>query len=207
MYWTEFITLAIAHLVAVVTPGPDFAIVLRHSVSHGRNTGLWTSVGIALGIVLHMSYCVLGVAIVFNRFPLSFKIAQLIAAAYLAFLGVKSLSTSSSAVFRAESNRQGGLISNRKALLSGFLTNGLNPKATLFFIALFTLVISEQTPLWILLSYALYLSLATLCWFALLAMVLSRVKIRQWLLQAGPWFERIMGIVFILLAIRIAIGF
>ena len=64
MNWSEFAVIALAHLFAVASPGPDFAVVLRQTLSHGTRAGIWTSAGIASGIGLHVTYCLLGVALV-----------------------------------------------------------------------------------------------------------------------------------------------
>ncbi len=63
MYWTEFLTVALVHLLAVASPGPDFAIVLRESVSNGRHAGIWTALGVGSGILLHVGYCLLGIGL------------------------------------------------------------------------------------------------------------------------------------------------
>ena len=62
-YWPEFLTIIVAHALAVASPGPDFAIVLRQSLRHGRRTALWTSVGIGCGLSVHISYCLLGLGL------------------------------------------------------------------------------------------------------------------------------------------------
>ena len=59
-YKVEFFKVALAHLLAVVSPGPDFAVVLRQSLTHGRRTAIWTSVGVGTAILLHVGYSLLG---------------------------------------------------------------------------------------------------------------------------------------------------
>ena len=124
MYLSEFLTIAIAHLFAVASPGPDFAIVLRQSVSNGRRAGLWTSAGIALGILLHVTYCVLGVALLLSSYPNLFLAVKLIAALYLMMLGFRAIKESlrHAEVQVREAESQG--LGPAKWLLSGFLTNG-----------------------------------------------------------------------------------
>ena len=56
MYWTEFFTVALIHLLAVASPGPDFAIVVRESVAFGRRIGLFTALGVGVGILVHVAY-------------------------------------------------------------------------------------------------------------------------------------------------------
>ena len=204
MYWPEFLAIALAHLLAVASPGPDFAIVTRQSVTAGTRLGIWTSAGVGAGILVHVSYCVLGVAILLAQSETLFMVMKYLAAAYLAYLGIQSL--------LANANREQLLDLSQDALLQpgqafwrGFLTNGLNPKATLFFLALFTVVIDSNTPTVIQAFYGLYLALATFAWFAMLSTILGRAEVRQFMLKSGVWFDRSMGVLLLLLAVQIAL--
>lgn len=205
MDWTEFLTIAIAHLLAVASPGPDFAIVTRQSVTAGTRIGLWTSFGVGTGILVHVSYCILGVALLLSQSPALFSVMKLVAAAYLFYLGVQSIRESLRAV--SSSGAEIGVAVNpRQAFWSGFLTNGLNPKATLFFLALFTVVIDPGTALGMQVFYGLYLAVATFLWFAMLSSILGRQGVRQFMLKAGAWFERGMGLLLIGLAVQITLS-
>jgi len=205
MYLSEFLTIAIAHLFAVASPGPDFAIVLRQSVTNGRYAGLWTSVGIALGILLHVTYCVLGVALLLSSSPNLFLAVKLAAAIYLVLLGFRAIKESMRHAETQVRSDDKQANSPGKWLLTGFFTNGLNPKATLFFLALFTVIIDIETPLVVQAFYGVYLSVATFCWFALLSVFLAIDPVRSWFLKSGVWFERIMGLVLIGLGLQLAL--
>jgi len=204
VYWSEFLAIAIAHLFAVASPGPDFAIVTRQSVMAGTRIGIWTSLGVGAGILVHVSYCILGVALLLTRYEQLFNLMKLLAAGYLCFLGVQSIRESLRPQLAVSSTDSVSAEPGR-AFWSGFLTNGLNPKATLFFLALFTVVIDIETPTSVQIAYGLYLALATFAWFAMLSTVLGRQQVRDFMLRAGVWFERGMGIILILLAIQIVV--
>lgn len=201
----EFITIAIAHLLAVASPGPDFAIVLKQSVNGGVRTGLWTSAGVGAGIFLHVTYCVLGVALLLSRVDWLFTLVKLIAAAYLAWLGVQALWHAWRSADVAHAGA-GAELAPVRAFSTGFLTNGLNPKATLFFLALWTVVISPETPVGIQALYGVYLALATFIWFAMLSRLLGQQRVRGLLLRSGKWFEAGMGAVLLFLAAQIAVS-
>ena len=204
MYWVEFLTIAVAHLFAVASPGPDFAVVTRQCVTGGTRAGVWTSLGVGAGILLHVAYCLLGVAVLLSQSPALFDVVKFVAAGYLLYLGIKSIRKSlESGPIDSVSTSQ-PVVEPGKAFVLGFLTNGLNPKATLFFLALFTVVISPSTPVFIQLIYGLYLACATFLWFALLSRLMGRPGVRETILRAGHWFERAMGTILILLAIQIA---
>ncbi|MBQ4838378.1 MULTISPECIES: LysE family translocator [Pseudoalteromonas] len=204
-YLDEFLIIALAHFFAVASPGPDFAIVLKQSVQQGRRNALYTSAGVGLGIFVHVSYCLLGVAILLANSPELFDLFKYIAGAYLAYMGVQALrakkNTEPEQAIGASSNTE----SDFKALRRGFLVNALNPKATLFFLSLFTLMIDPETPQSIQIFYGLYMALATWVWFSLLSVVLSRPKVRRFFHRAGHWFDRGIGVVLLLLAMRVVI--
>ena len=203
-YWSEFAAIALAHLFAVASPGPDFAVVMRQCVTSGTRAGVWTALGVGSGILLHVAYCILGVALLLSSSPALFSVMKFAAAFYLAYLGVQSIRTSLQDQATPPPAASETAVRPLKAIGLGFLTNGLNPKATLFFLALFTVVIDPQTPLAVQLFYGGYLAVATFAWFALLSAVLGRAAVRQFLLRSGVWFERGMGIVLLLLAAQIA---
>lgn len=203
MYWTEFTTIAIAHLFAVASPGPDFAVVTRQCVTSGTRAGIWTSAGVGSGILLHVSYCLLGVAFVLSNSPTLFDIVKVIAACYLFYLAVQSIRASFNTFQFTNPAAQDVNVNPYKAFILGFLTNGLNPKATLFFLALFTVVIDIETPIFVQIMYGLYLAIATFIWFAILSGILGKPRVRQFMLRAGPWFERGMALVLIGLATQL----
>lgn len=190
----------------MASPGPDFALVLRQSVSRGARAGRWTAAGIGTGILVHVAYCLLGVAVVLARSPGWFAVMGWVAAAYLAWLGVSALRAARHGPTLGQTDTSVPPLSAGRLWLAGFLTNGLNPKATLFFLALFTVVIDPATPLWIQTLYGGYLALATFLWFALLAGLLGLPVVRDRLLASGAWFERAMGVVLIGLALRLVLG-
>lgn len=201
----EFITIAIAHLLAVASPGPDFAVVLKQSVNGGVRTGLWTSAGVGAGIFLHVTYCVLGVALLLSRVDWLFVLVKLIAAVYLAWLGLQALWHAWRSADIVQAGAGAVQLAPAKAFSIGFLTNGLNPKATLFFFALWTVVISPETPVGIQALYGVYLALATFAWFAMLSRLLGQQRVRGLLLRSGKWFEAGMGAVLLFLAAQIAV--
>lgn len=206
MYWAEFFTIAIAHLFAVASPGPDFAVVMRQTVRGGTRTGIWTSLGVGSAILLHVSYCLLGVALLLSQSPTLFNAMKLLAAGYLFFLGVQSIRASLIPSVAILETKQEPVLSAARAFGLGFFTNGLNPKATLFFLALFTVVIDHNTPTTIQVMYGLYLAVATFLWFALLSLILGIPRVRDAILRMGVWLERAMGAILILISLQIALN-
>lgn len=204
MYWTEFFTVALIHLLAVASPGPDFAIVVRESVAFGRRAGVFTALGVGAGIFVHVAYSLLGIGLIVSQSIVLFNALKWLAAAYLLYIGIKALRAKPADPARAELSLEQAVRSPRAAFATGFVTNGLNPKATLFFLSLFTVVIDPHTPLTVQAGYGLYLALATALWFCLVAMLFSQPRVRAGFARLGHWFDRLMGAVLIGLGVKLA---
>ena len=138
----EFFTIVLLHLFAVASPGPDFLLVTRQSLRFGRTVAIWASAGIATGIIFHSFIAITGVSLLISSNPDFFNWLKMIAAVYIAYLGCLS--------FFAKPNPLNN--ENRKhnenylgSYVLGLITNILNPKAILFFITLFTVVVNEST--------------------------------------------------------------
>lgn len=205
--WIEFGQVALAHLLAVASPGPDFAIVLRQSLVHGRRTAIWTSVGVGVAILLHVAYSLLGLGLLIRSSAAWFDGLKWTGAGYLAWLGVQALRSRR----RPEDAPATGIrVDNepraRGAFATGFLTNALNPKATLFFVALFATVISPGTSKWVQAGYGLWMAGATAAWFSLVAVAFTRPGARRIFLRHGHWIDRALGVVFLGLAAGLALS-
>ncbi len=203
-YLSEFITIALVHLLALASPGPDFAVIVRQSLVYGKNTALWSSIGVGCGILIHVFYSLLGIGLIVSQSIVAFSIMKFLGALYLVYIGIKAL--------RAKPVG-GGLLVERdsqpapgrlRAIWVGFLTNGLNPKATLFFLSLFTVVIKPETPRMIQAFYGLYMAFATALWFSGVSLFFSHPRIRDTFQKLGHWLERLTGIVLIGLGLKLA---
>src|SRR5687768_12021402 len=122
-YWVEFSKVAIVHLLAVASPGPDFAVVLKQSLSGGRRPALWTSLGIGTAIFLHVTYSLLGLGLLIRGSETWFNEVKYAGATYIAWIGVQSLRARPRNAGQEEltSVAQGRV--GRDAFLIGFLTN------------------------------------------------------------------------------------
>ncbi|WXL26915.1 LysE family transporter [Ectopseudomonas mendocina] len=204
MYWAEFFTVALIHLLAVASPGPDFAVVVKESVTHGRKAGRYCAWGVGCGISIHVLYSLLGIGLIVSQSVVLFNALKWLAAAYLLYIGIRALQAKPAAGDAERLYAEEGERSPRAAFVSGFVTNGLNPKVTLFFLSLFTVVIDPHTPLHMQASYGLYLVLATALWFTLIAQVFSHERVRSGFARMGHWFDRLMGAVLVGLGIKLA---
>ncbi|RFP13831.1 MULTISPECIES: LysE family translocator [unclassified Duganella] len=187
---TELIVVITITLLAVISPGPDFAMVTRNSLMLSRRAGVLTAVGIGLGVVIHVGYTLLGLGLLIRNSLWLFNAIKLAGAAYLVWLGVRML--------RARPGAAGGperavALSDLAALRTGFLTNVLNPKTTVFIVSLFMQAVRPETPFSVQLAYGAFIAAAHVVWFCLVALCFSAGSVRARLLRLRHWIDRVFG--------------
>ena len=200
----EWIAICTVMLLGVISPGPDFVVAVRHGVIYSRRTGLLTALGFGLGVLIHVAYCMLGIAAIIASSITAFNVIKIAGAAFLIFIGYKALRSkgfNDPSAFKGLKTRED--ISARKAVQIGFLTNLLNPKATLFFLALFTQVISPETPINVQLVYGASCFVIVTGWFSFVAFVLTAPRVKSTFLKSAKWIDRISGGVMIALGVRL----
>ncbi len=206
LYFSQFLTIAIVHFFAVASPGPDFAVIVRQSIAHGKQTGIWTSIGVGCGILVHVSYSLFGLGVIVSQSIVLFNVLKIMGGMYLVYIGLKTLRArpKSEAMLVADGGKESTAQTAGQAIWTGFLTNGLNPKATLFFLSLFTVVINPETPFLIQAGYGVYMAVATAVWFSGVSLFLGHPLVRQKFFKLGHWFDRITGAVLIALGVKLA---
>jgi RhtB (resistance to homoserine/threonine) family protein len=194
-------------LLAVMSPGPDFVMTVQNSVRHGARAGVATALGIALANLIHITYVQIGIGALLAHSLLAFSILKLMAAAYLIYLGskaVRSKPVKTSNTEEAVTTVQA--LSLRAALLQGFITNALNPKAAIFWLSYLTIVMNPALDKHLLWSFVCLLLVTAFVWFSIVAYFLSRPAIRQSFIRCGHWFDRVMGVILIGLGIKVALA-
>ena len=166
-----FIWSAIAHLLAVVSPGPDTALIIRQVARGGRLSGYYAAVGIGVGVFIHSVLASSGISLlVLSNANLKF-IISLLGGLYLIYIGILS--------FIPNKNVKDGqniYEYNTSSFFKGLLTNLLNIKAFIFFISLFTIITDSLNGIWLFL-YPLYFSIMTMVWFCFLSFILTSPKL------------------------------
>lgn len=202
-YLPIFLTVALAHFLAVISPGPDFIMITRNSLVYSRRTGIYSAIGLGLGILVHVTYSLVGIGLLISKSIILFNTIKLLGAAYLIYIGYKSLTSKSSKTDIAVENHKID-ISKMAAIRIGFITNVTNPKATLFFLSLFTLLITPTTPFFIKILMGAEMSIVTSVWFIFVAFVASHHLVKNKISGVQHFAEKFIGIVLIALGIKVA---
>jgi RhtB (resistance to homoserine/threonine) family protein len=198
-------TATILNALAAMSPGPDFVMAVRNSLNYSRRTGIFTGIGIGMGISVHIIYCAAGIGYIISKSILLFTIIKYLGAIYLAYMGVKSILAKGSKIDIKE-DKESRDLTKIQAIKIGFLTNVMNPKATMFFLGLFTFVIKPETPSYIVIIIAFIMILTAITWFALVALFFTQKRIQQAFLRFESVINKVFGGLLILLGIKIALA-
>lgn len=195
-----FVTLS---WVLIITPGPDLLYVLTRGISIGRKAGLISAVGVTLGILVHTTFAALGLSIILKTSALAFMIVKSIGAGYLIYIGIKTILEKKK--FDLKKAKE---IKNNKIFIQGLVSNILNPKVALFFMAFlpqFVNVKGQESVAIQFVVLGLVFAFFTLIFLTILGYFSGMIG--QYLMKNSAIAKRlqsISGFILILLGIRIA---
>ena len=191
---------AIAHLIALTSPGPDTAIVLRQVSLHGRKEGFRASLGIGLGIYIHCILAVNGISIIIVSNELYKFLVSLVGGIYIMYLGISMLKTNINNLSKENVSFQ----TNKNSFIAGFVTNIFNVKAFLFFVSLFTILIDSINDI-LFYIYPLYFSITSCLWFAFLSYITTISNNKNFNVYSNKYISYFMSLVLCLISLLILI--
>jgi RhtB (resistance to homoserine/threonine) family protein len=203
-YLPLILSVTIINLVAAISPGPDFVMCVKNSITYSRKVGIFTGIGIGLGLSVHITYCMAGIGLIISKSIIVFNIVKGLGAIYLIYMGIKAIITKGSKI-QIDGNDKIADISSMGAIKSGFLCNILNPKATMFFLALFTMVIGPNIPMFVVIIISIIMILTAIVWFMIVATLFSHRWIRNKFLKFEKAINNVLGFLLILLGLKIAL--
>lgn len=229
-FWHGFLLITGVHLLAAASPGPDFVLVTQQTLSKGRRTGLICSLGITFGLGIHVIYSVLGLATVIAHSQPLLTAIKWLGGGYLIYLGWqgirakpkkrvdlanpieptanisqetfidKTTPTRKDTALNAASEKTDTAVA---ILRRGFFCNVFNPKAPVYFVAIFTLVLSPNIPVWQLAIYGVWMMVLQMVWFSTVVMLLSVPAIHRRFQRFEHWIDRVLGSAMIVLGLNL----
>jgi RhtB (resistance to homoserine/threonine) family protein len=199
----DWFTIFIAGCLVITAPGPNFFITIRNSFTCSRQAGISTAFGVAIADSVHIVFWLVGIGVLISQSILLFNCLKWLGSAYLIYVGIQSLKTKKHENSYSQKSPLLDL-SLGAAFRRGFLTCLLNPKVTLFLLALFTQIIRPGTPLIVQIVYGCTIVGIEVFWLVFVAMVVSQGSVKRIFLSISHWVERAMGTVLIFFGIRLA---
>jgi RhtB (resistance to homoserine/threonine) family protein len=203
-FLTAWATVSIICLLGAMIPGASFAMILRNSIANSRKTGIFTAVGLGLGMVIYASLTIFGLSALITEHLLFAHLIKWFGAVYLLYIGILCLMAKPKADDVFSKLGHANHLPAFKAIRMGFITTLLNPKVILFFIALFSQFLHPGAALWQQGILAITISLIEFGWFSFVAIVLTHPFLQKRYTHIAHWIERAAGLVLIILAIELA---
>ena len=193
-----FLWSALAHLIALTSPGPDTAIVLRQVSVYGRAEGIKAAIGIGFGIYAHCLLAINGISILILSNDFYKLIISLIGGSYILYLGMNMLLSNSEVRSKRNSN------TSRNSFLNGLITNIFNIKAFLFFVSLFSIIIDNLDGIYFYI-YPIYFAFMSSIWFIFLSFIVTTSKNKTFNVYSNKYISSVMSIVLCAIGLLILI--
>jgi len=199
----EFLSISVLIMLAAISPGPDFAVVTKNSLLYSRKAGIYTALGVSLSLLIHAIYCILGLAIIISQSLLAFSVIKYLGAAYLIYIGIKGLLAKREAL-KLDVEQSTATITSLQAFYQGLLCNLLNPKAIMFLLAFFTLIVKPGHSLFFEMGYGLEIAVIHMIWFSSLSVLMTHHTVKAHLSRVQFYIVKAMGAVLVAFGVRIA---
>ncbi|GAB4166025.1 MAG: LysE family translocator [Thalassobaculales bacterium] len=198
--------LAVMHLTMAMLPGPNTVLVSHLSAARSRREGLMAALGVCLGSAAWAAFSLAGVGVLLLEAGWLYRALRMAGAAYLIYVGVRMVWAGLHA--GADHGRPPALPGRlgRAPVLAGLATTFSNPKSAVFWTSLFIVAVPPQAPAWFLAALLAVVTVQSLAWYALLALVLSTGPARGLYARAGRWLDVLAGVAMAGLGLRLAEG-
>lgn len=174
-----FLTVALVHLIALMSPGPDFFFVSQTAASRSRREAMMGVVGISLGIVVWAGVALMGLHLILQKMAWLHQIIMVGGGMYLCWMGWQLLRSARTQQAQPPAEAQVALPKAGRSFIRGFLTNLSNPKAVIYFGSVFSLFVAE-----------------TFVWFSLVAVVFALPAMRRGYQRLAKWIDGVAGVLF-----------
>ena len=194
-------------MLGAMSPGPNLIITMRTTLTRGRAHGFAVATGLACGNAVHATFGLVGITVLIASTPWAYDVLRWAGAAFLIWIGVKALFSRHSPIVAAGMAAETTVEprSYRASMMAGLATNLLNPKVSIFFLALFPQIIAPATPEPVKILYGATMVAVELLWFGSVACFIGSPGIRRRLLRVGPWIDRLTGGALMALGLRLAL--
>ena len=197
-----WLSMSLICFLGAMSPGPSLTVVVQNTLSGGRLQGVITGISHSFGIVIWAGLTAGGIGLLITQQPDLFKGMRYAGAAFLVYLGIRSLRGAAGTANALQSSNN---VPSTSAARDGFLIAILNPKIALFFLALFSQFVRPEAGMGEKVIMALTAGGIDALWYIIVALLLSHSAILDRLRARARFLDRLFGLILIGLAIRVAI--
>lgn len=195
---TLFLTVALVHIIALMSPGPDFFFVSQTAASRSRREAMMGVVGISLGIVVWAGVALMGLHLILQKMAWLHQVIMVGGGIYLCWMGWQLLRSarSQNAQSTPAPEVKVALPKPGRSFIRGFLTNLSNPKAVIYFGSVFSLFVGDDVGAGARWGLFLLIIAETFVWFSLVAVVFALPAMRRGYQRLAKWIDGLAGVLF-----------
>lgn len=199
------ITLTALHFIATASPGPEFMLISKEALTNGRRAGFITLAGTLAGLSIHILYSAFGLASLIAQSSTALLAIQLLGGSYLIYLGINGLRSKPS---KGSADTIGITTagSDFQRFKAGFVCDLLNPKAPIYYVALFTFILSPDMPAIELAIYGSWIMAIHCLWFTVVVLLLSAPVINRRFREIGHWIDRVLGGAMVAIGVKVIVS-
>ncbi|CAI1937219.1 Threonine efflux protein [Serratia marcescens] len=191
-----FLTVALVHLIALMSPGPDFFFVSQTAASRSRREAMMGVVGISLGIVVWAGVALMGLHLILQKMAWLHQVIMVGGGIYLCWMGWQLLRSARAQRAQPAAEAQVALPKAGRSFIRGFLTNLSNPKAVIYFGSVFSLFVGDSVGAGARWGLFLLIVAETFVWFSLVAVVFALPAMRRGYQRLAKWIDGVAGVLF-----------
>lgn len=191
-----FLTVALVHLIALMSPGPDFFFVSQTAASRSRREAMMGVVGISLGIVVWAGVALMGLHLILQKMAWLHQIIMVGGGIYLCWMGWQLLRSARAQQAQPAAEARVALPKAGRSFIRGFLTNLSNPKAVIYFGSVFSLFVGDSVGAGARWGLFLLIVAETFVWFSLVAVVFALPAMRRGYQRLAKWIDGVAGVLF-----------
>jgi len=198
-----FFTLALAHFLALLSPGVDFFIIVSNTSKYGKISGILTSFGIAFANLIYIFFAILGISMIQDNLNM-FVFIKILGALYLLYIAKSLLEAKKRDLFKkSEAGTKALKAGLLKHFFVGFFSALLNPKNSIFYFTLFSLSIKDNTTMGTQYLYAAWMFFAVLFWDIFIVTLLSNKKSKLFMQKYSNTIEKVSAYILIIISFLI----
>ncbi len=192
-----FFTVAAVHLIALMSPGPDFFFVSQTAASRSRREAMMGVLGIALGIVVWAGVALMGLQLLLQKMAWLHQVIMVGGGLYLSWMGLQLLRSARAKAQLGHHEAEVDLPPRGNTFLRGFLTNLSNPKAVVYFGSVFSVFVGEDVSAGARWGLFVLIVAETMFWFSLVALVFALPVMRRGYQRLAKWIDGLAGALFV----------
>jgi len=196
--WGVFVTVAIAHFLALLSPGPDFVLVVKSAIKNNGKNAIGVALGIASANALYIALCLIGVGSILAASLFVMIGLKIVGGLFLIYLAVQALRARKSSyndLDVADSTNSDAIQTTfLKEFVTGFMSGILNPKNLLFYLSLFTVVLTPEIGLTFKLGLGIWMIAIVFLWDLSIIFILSTRKVRSKFTKAAYYIDKVTGV-------------